>query len=174
LLQNYAAGIDSPFNDTNSVTTETFSKYQGAPVGAGCGEFPPVMMDFGSTMYMTLIAGLQGVFLFLIFGLKSQNIRLWKGVFANIPFPAMPSFVTQSKSSFERVDGTASSNWIPGVGLFRHCSEQSKNGNQRDFSSTASGNKNPISTNNDTFEGSKSQTKPWIKPNQVVASYMAE
>lgn len=77
LLSNFAAGITNPAFDARANVTLLTIKW-GLNNGTGCGDSFPFKIPYADYVYVMCITGLQGVFIFFIFGAKVENFNLWK------------------------------------------------------------------------------------------------
>jgi len=76
LLTNFGAGIKDPA--TNPLANNSILAVYGVAPGTGCGDSYPIKIAYSDYVYLMCITGLQGVFIFFIFGAKFENFNLWK------------------------------------------------------------------------------------------------
>jgi hypothetical protein len=76
LLGGYAAGIADPATDPTT-DVSMLNRY-GVVNGTGCGIQYPVKLTVGNILYIQVIIMSQGIFVFLIYGAKMDNINLWR------------------------------------------------------------------------------------------------
>jgi len=76
LLTNFGVGIKDPAY--SPLANNTILARYGVGPGTGCGDSYPVKIRYSDYIYLMCITGLQGVFIFFIFGAKLENFNLWK------------------------------------------------------------------------------------------------